>query len=186
MYINGVVQAVADFEKTAGFFSPTVRALAARIGTGAALGGGAGYLAGEDIPSTLIGAGLGGAALGAGPWAAERIGLRMLKPKTILEKQPGIARYGVRRALERLRNRISNFGAEPGLFDMDNPEFAKEFSKLLRQHKNPLPLITAFERASRELAPLFKRYGYDIPEDVAKQLERKFTPQERKAMEFLR
>jgi hypothetical protein len=90
-YYHGFNQALRDMEKQAAplwlqFLSPTQAALAARIGTGAALGGGLGYLTGEEqrdwlgrpIGSTrgrnaLIGALLGGATLGASPRVAEEI-----------------------------------------------------------------------------------------------------------------
>jgi len=71
------------------FFAPTTGALAARIGTGAAVGGGLGYLSGSEqydwfgrpVSSNrwsraLMGAALGGAALGGAPRAAEWFGRR--------------------------------------------------------------------------------------------------------------
>jgi hypothetical protein len=112
MYVDGVFKALVDFEKIAGFFSPTAGALAARIATGAALGSGAGYLAGKDLQSMLTGATLGSVALGAGPLAAERIGLRMLKPGVAFAEQPALARYGLIRGARRAGALLSKISPE--------------------------------------------------------------------------
>jgi hypothetical protein len=105
------------------FFAPTTGALAARIGTGAAVGGGLGYLSGSEQRDwlgrpvgsnrgsrALMGAVLGGAALGGAPRAAEWLGRRgWQQGKTTPFTQWAQTRHAARSTLGNARQQMNEY-----------------------------------------------------------------------------